>query len=49
MNGWRAANRGHDHQFFKGEVLDLLDEKEKVWLEYLKNPGTFNEKPAEFT
>lgn len=49
VHGWRASNRGHDHQFFKGEVLDFLDEKEKVWLEYLKNADSFIEKPAEFT
>lgn len=37
LTGWRSKvnNGGFDHQFFNVEELDKLDNKEKLWNEYL--------------
>ena len=38
LTGWRAkAGGGYIHQFYDADTLDYLDEKEKLWKEYLKN------------
>ncbi|MCQ2817040.1 MAG: SNF2-related protein [archaeon] len=38
LTGWRAkAGGGYMHQFYDYETLDYLDEKEKLWKEYLEN------------
>ena len=36
-DGWKLlAGGGYQHQFFDSETLDYLDEKEKLWKEYLQ-------------
>ena len=36
-DGWKSlAGGGYIHQFFDAETLDYLDEKEKLWKEYLQ-------------
>ena len=36
-DGWKSlAGGGYSHQFFDAETLDYLDEKEKLWKEYLQ-------------
>ena len=38
LTGWRAkAGGGYIHQFYDVDTLDYLDEKEKLWKEYLKS------------
>ena len=37
MTGWRSkAGGGYLHQFYDWETLDLIEEKENSWKEYLK-------------
>ena len=38
LTGWRAkAGGGYIHQFYDVDTLDYLDEKERLWKDYLKN------------